>query len=61
MGVGGRLAALALGGIVGLQTATQYVGWAFRWPEAPAPTPRGGTEGGALHSGAADAARTLAE
>jgi len=33
VGVGGRLAALAFGGLAGLQAASQYVGWAFRWPE----------------------------
>ena len=34
MGVRGRLAALVLGATTGLQTATQFVGWAFSWPEA---------------------------
>lgn len=34
MGVRGRLAALGLGAIAGLQAATQYTGWLFRWPEA---------------------------
>jgi type IV secretion system protein VirD4 len=44
VGVGGRLAALALGGAAGLQTATQYVGWAFRWPETFGPALRLGPD-----------------
>ena len=40
MEVRGRLAALGFGGLAGLQAATEYVGWLFRWPEVFGPALR---------------------
>lgn len=37
MGVRTRVAALVLGGVAGLQVATEFVGWAFRWSDALGP------------------------
>ena len=40
MGVRSRLAACGLGGLAGLQAATEYVAWLFRWPEVLGPALR---------------------